>query len=335
MNTTPNATAPLVPTPGTPWRRGAEVAIVVVAVIVTVVAPLLVWNRLPDPLASHWGWSGAPDQGLPRIAELLVVVGAALIVGAGPLVAARTRMPRMHARLLVATATGGSVLFAVLRVVTLRANLDAPTWEDAAHLSATTGLVAVAATLLAAALGAWLAGDRPDLPIATTPAVPFEVAPGEAVVWSGTTSGRIGVILPCILLAIAALGAWLLPADARLPVLIVLPLVAVATTLLGQARVTVGPRGVVVGLGWFGWPRLTVPLEEVADVAVEEVTPASYGGWGLRQMPGTVAVVIRRGPGLRISRTNGRSFVVTVDGAAEAAGVLLAHRKAAADGAST
>lgn len=329
MNAARNASTTPTSSSGAPWRRAVELAIPLVAIVVTVVAPLLVWSRLPDPMASHWSWSGVPDQALPRLAELVLISLVTVAIGLGPLLAARTPMPRVHARALVATATGGGVLFAALRVLTVQANLDVTRWQDADPLTVGAGLGVLVAGVVAGAVGAWLAGDRPDLAVVTTSPSDVEVAPGEAVVWSGGASGRTAVALPCGLLVASAIGAWLVPGEARVAVLVVLPVLAVAATLLGQARVTVGPRGLTVALGWFGWPRLRVPLDHVRDVAVEDVQPANYGGWGLRQVPGTTAVVIRRGPGLRVTRTNGRTFVVTVDDAATAAGVLLAHQRAA------
>jgi hypothetical protein len=52
------------------------------------------------------------------------------------------------------------------------------------------------------------------------------------------------------------------------------------------------------------------------------VLPLQYGGWGWRFRPQTTAVVIRRGDGLELELRNGRRFVVTVDGAEQAAGVV-------------
>ncbi len=121
----------------------------------------------------------------------------------------------------------------------------------------------------------------------------------------------------------------LAPPDVRTALVIVLPLVALAVAAFGQVRDRRPARG-DVACGWLGFPRLRVPIEDVATVTVEDVAPMSYGGWGLRQVPGATAVVVRRGEGLRIERRSGRLFVVTVDDAAMAAGVLLAHRDAAA-----
>jgi hypothetical protein len=90
----------------------------------------------------------------------------------------------------------------------------------------------------------------------------------------------------------------------------------------------VGPAGVTARLGWFGWPRVHVPIADVGEVRIEQVVPYEYGGWGWRLVPGVSAIIVRRGPGLRIARRTGRTLVVTIDDAGRAAGVLEAHREA-------
>lgn len=50
-----------------------------------------------------------------------------------------------------------------------------------------------------------------------------------------------------------------------------------------------------------------------------------FGGWGLRWAPGGgFGVVLRSGPGIRITRTNGKTFSVTVDDAETGAALLTA-----------
>lgn len=311
-----------------PHRIGEEL-LPNLAVLVTLVAPLSVWSRLPDPVASHWSLSGVPDASLPRVADTAVLCVAAAAVAYGPIVAARFPMPRAQARLLVGAAGFGSVLLAGVRIASVRANLDAPTWEAASELSGRTFLVVLTAAVVAGLLGALAAGSRPDLPPpATRTPDRVAVAAGEAVVWVGGASGRTPVAAALVLLVSAVLAVLFAPPEPRTVLVVVLPIVALAVAAFGQVRVTVGPRGMTVACGWLGWPRLRVPIEDVADVVVEEVAPMSYGGWGLRQVPGATAVVVRRGEGLQIQRRGGRTFVVTVDDAARAAGVLLAHRDA-------
>lgn len=300
------------------------------AVLTTLVAPLLVWNRLPDPVASHWGVGGQPDGSLPLIAEVVVLCLAASAVAYGPIVAARFPMPRAQARVLVAAAGFGSVLLAGVRIASVQANVDVARWQEAGALTGGTVLVAAAAGLVAGAVGWWAAGSRPDLPPPSTqPPAAVEVAPGEAVVWVGAASGRLPIVVATGLLVVAALGVVFAPPEPRTVLVIVLPLVALALSALAQVRVTVGPAGVSVACGWLGWPRLRVPIADVTEVTVEDVAPMSYGGWGIRVVPGATGVIVRRGEGLRIERRSGRrTLVVTVDDAARAAGVLLAHRDA-------
>jgi hypothetical protein len=74
--------------------------------------------------------------------------------------------------------------------------------------------------------------------------------------------------------------------------------------------------------------RLHVPIAEITTVdaiVVDPLDPLAHGGWGIRLLPGLRAVVFRRGPGIRVVTADGRATIVTIDGAAEAAGVLRAH----------
>lgn len=325
MTATDRSATPSPDGAGAPWRRAAEVALPAVAVVTVAIAPLPVWARLPDPMAVHWGLTGVPDGAAPRLADLLLLTLAAALVGFGPLVAARARMPRWSARVLVGAAAGGSALFATLRIVTLRANLDVATWDAAAPLGLRDLLVAVVVTGVATLLGVLLAGDRPDADIATTVPTAVTIRPGQVVVWTGRATNPAGSLVPLGLLLAAAVAAWLAPAEARTLLLIVLPLVAATLTTLAQVMVTIGPRGLVARLGWFGWPRIRVPIGAVTDIAVEQVEPGTYGGWGWRVVPGATGIVVRRGPGLRIGRRGSSTLVITVDDAQEAAGVLLAH----------
>jgi hypothetical protein len=185
---------------------------------------------------------------------------------------------------------------------------------------------------LAALVGVWLAGDRPDHQRSTRPVDAVTVKAGEAVVWTGGTSSRLGGVVAAVLVLVAGMGAWLIPGPGRIVFVAAICLAAMAMTLMGQCRVTIGPRGMTVRLGWLGWPRLSVPIEYVAEVMVEDIDPLTYGGWGIRAVPGATGVIIRAGEGIRVERTNGRALVVAVDDAAVGAGVLLAHMAGAKKG---
>jgi hypothetical protein len=309
-------------------RRLAEVAFPVLAVATALIAPLPVFARLPDPVAAHWGLGGAPDGALPLVVDVVLLAVVVLVVGAGPCLAARGAVPRDQARVLLGVAGGTSVLLAGLRVASLQANLDAPTWDAATALPGSTLLVTAGVTVLAVLVGVTAAGDRPDRAPALTSPADVGVTPGDPVVWSGVASSRGGVIAAMGALSVTALSALVVPAEGRLVLVVAAVAAAAVAATLGQVRLTVGPAGVTARLGWFGWPRVHVPIADVGEVRIEQVVPYEYGGWGWRLVPGVSAIIVRRGPGLRIARRTGRTLVVTIDDAGRAAGVLEAHREA-------
>lgn len=312
-------------------RRVAELVFPVLAAVTTAIAPLVVRGRLPEPVAGHWDLRGVPDGSVPFAADLLLLFLLTVLIGFGPLaVVARNPMPRTMARLHVALTGVCAASFGGLRLMTLAANLDAPTWQQAGTLANTWLWVTLVALVVAGALGWWAAGDRPDRRPDTLPITDVEVRTGEAVIWSGSSTSRIGpIVVLAVLVPTALLTLVVHQPAARVSLIVTGVTLLLAASMLSRVRVTVGPAGLTARLGALGWPRAHVPIDEVAAVGVERVEPMTYGGWGWRVVPGATAIVVRRGPGLRIERTNGRALVVAVDGAAEAAGVLEAHRLAA------
>src|SRR5699024_5197036 len=88
-------------------------------------------------------------------------------------------------------------------------------------------------------------------------------------------------------------------------------------------------RGLTV-TGDGGWPRQRIPANEVERADVVQVSPfQEFGGWGLRAAgDGRTGVVTRAGAALQVQRSGDRVFVLTIDGALEAAALLntLAER---------
>jgi hypothetical protein len=149
------------------------------------------------------------------------------------------------------------------------------------------------------------------------------LAPGERAVWSAWAGAP-----PAALVAIPAaalLPTVLMVALGTAPVFLLLVIVLVVVVLGASlaARVWVDRRGLTVRSP-FGWPAYTVPLAEIAAVGVVEISPLrDYGGWGWRiGRRGRPGVVFRAGPALEVTRGDGRRFVVTVDGAEDAAALL-------------
>ena len=158
---------------------------------------------------------------------------------------------------------------------------------------------------------------------------PLTVTPGERVVWLRTATAAGGVIALTVamffLLLITTLYMWASDAGAGMVIggaaLTVLTTVAVAVTL--AFRVRIDDAGLHV-TSIAGWPRFTVPIDDVASVQLTQVSPtADFGGFGIRRRGKATGVIVRRGPAIAVIRCSGRGFVVTVDDA-EAGAALLA-----------
>lgn len=320
-----------VPPPTRPRIPRRELVVPTVAVAVAVVAPLLVAARLPDPVAIHWGFDGRPDGSGPLVLDVTLLAVATAVVSLLPLWSA-ARADGRAARLLVALAHGMAGLFILLRLRTLHANLDAADWTAAGALTTFDLLLVAAAVLPLGALGWWLGGRHPALARARHTVAPVTLPTDGQLVWVGTQTWPAGGALALVLVVGGGLLSALRVAPEALTAGAVLVVAGLLVRLLTSITVAVGPSGLVVRFGPLGWPRVRVPLADVNAVEVEDVEPMAYRGWGYRAMPGVRAVVIRRGVGLRVRRSGRPDLVVTVDDAADAAGVLAAHRAAGRDG---
>ncbi len=136
----------------------------------------------------------------------------------------------------------------------------------------------------------------------------------------GTARSRVMAVggATCVLLA-AFFFTVALP-------LVALPfaVVAIGLTSISTIAVTVDSDGLHVAFGPWGVPKMRIPLSEIEDAEAIDVRPMRWGGWGYRWVPWkrATAVVLRGGPGLKLTRAGGRTFVVTVDEAGRAAAVL-------------
>ena len=147
---------------------------------------------------------------------------------------------------------------------------------------------------------------------------------GEAV-WNGSASARwpyllavLGVLIAVGLLVLGG-AAW-----AWLPVfgaLVAMP--------FSKIRVTVDPVALTVRFRGPGWLRVRIRIAQVEEVSSLDVNPLRWGGWGYRgslRLFRRAAVVVRKGPGIRLNLTRRRVFVVTVDDAEQGAAAVQAMR---------
>ena len=102
--------------------------------------------------------------------------------------------------------------------------------------------------------------------------------------------------------------------------------VVVAISLLGftSVRVTVAARGVTVGYGVLGLRLTRIPLRRIAfaEAVEREKSSVPFPLPGSLLVFGSASVVLRRGPALRLTLRDGKTFLVTVDDAATGAALL-------------
>jgi hypothetical protein len=92
-----------------------------------------------------------------------------------------------------------------------------------------------------------------------------------------------------------------------------------AVALFVDVRVEIDDVGVRVRSP-ISFPRVWIPFDRITAVQAVDVRPMKVGGWGYR---GSMRLFRRAaGPGQRFDLRDRRTFVVTVDGAEEAARLI-------------
>ncbi|MFC8171022.1 DUF1648 domain-containing protein [Streptomyces sp. NPDC057325] len=303
----------------TPRLRALAALPFVLATVAYLLVLALWYDRLPDPLATHFG----PDGG--GRADGFTGLAAYALVSTGLLLAAAVgwnlfvRRTALWGAWATAGFTGG------LLVLILRDNLDA---ADAAEVVSPLANLTVAAAVAAVLALAGLALTRlvPREEPAPGPGAPdgprLPLGPSEVAGWSRSTGSRTLTVLA--VLALAAVPATLLLAPWPEAWLALLGLVVgVPGLALARVRVTVDRRGLTVRPALAPRPRVRVPLDEVTGAGVRDVDPVTeFGGWGYRVWPQRTGVILRSGEALVVRRDGGREFAVTVSDARTAAALL-------------
>jgi hypothetical protein len=311
------------------WSGGAALALLVASAFVAAS-----WaDELPDPVATHWSGSGGPD-GFSSLGSAIAVglgIGALCVV----LFAAITWFWGRAAstRRIMASAT---IWLAGLVSLALVGMLDRQRGLADAHEAGSIGgvtLVAVLVPLVPAVVAALLVHPDPPRPAtdAVAPDAPrTTLGTDERAAWVGRASGRT---LPAVVLATTILLAAVAVATGLWALLAVAAVLLLLLLSMASFHVRVSASGLTVR-STFGWPRTSVPADEIERADAVRVRPVrDFGGYGWRLgRQGRTGVVVRAGEALEVTRTGGRRLVVTVDGAADAAALLntMAERARAA-----
>ncbi|MEP6862569.1 MAG: DUF1648 domain-containing protein [Deltaproteobacteria bacterium] len=289
-------------------------------VVVAVGAFAVCWTRLPDPLATHWGWSATPNGAMPRIAAFGLFGGASVLAA----IAARVAMHRERgiAHLAGAAAFSG-VLFAALGVLTVVANLGAARWQDARGVGIPLALACCGLAWLAAALVSRAARTLERAPTIGALARPtVGLGATERAVWTAGAKNRV-LFIVALLVAIGGVVTW--AGGAGWVTFVSCIAVAIAVTALAEAHVRVDERALTIAFGPIGLPRIRIAVDRIAHAETMTVQPMANGGWGYRgslTALGRAAVVIRGGEGLRLALRDNKTLVVTVDDAETGAGLI-------------
>ncbi len=313
-------------------RRYVAVAVVlpVLAVAVSVALQLSWWQELPDRVATHWNASGDPDA-FGSASSLLI---ATLVLGlAIPAATVGVTLPMLRRgvrgitfRLMGAFAAGMGVFGAGLGTALTYIQRGIEDGSAAQDVTA-PNLIALGLGLLVGAC-AWLYQPRQEAPAPHTFAATDVVLSGEQRgVWVSTAamSKTFKLVLLANGVALVALTVLLWATNGIATGLIMVGTTAFLGLMIGAVAtftVRVDPNGLSV-ISAIGFPRLHVPLSEIEAVGTATVNGiAEFGGYGIRMVPGGTGVVLRNGEALQVMRTNGRRFVVTMDGAQTAAALL-------------
>ncbi|QES46506.1 hypothetical protein DEJ50_00140 [Streptomyces venezuelae] len=279
------------------------------------------WESIPDPLAIHFTSDGA-DGFAPRALGVLGMVGFCVLEAVLCAVVAYRRSAAT--RSLYATAFAIPAALGCAFVMTLLANAavadarqaDWPGWQS---------LAPIGAAFAAAAIGALLTPGTPVMPVSrergSSPDSLHSVglAGTETAVWSRSASPTWAKGVFTILVAVGVAGvllgieelAWL-----GLP----LGLIGLVMSLM---RAAVNADGFALRLPLLPFPRVTIPLADIRQAHVRLVSPmGDLGGWGYRSLGGRRGLAFHTGEGLWLELADDREFLIVVEDAESAAGLI-------------
>lgn len=295
-------------------KRGrANAVLVAVSVTVLVVYLLLVQDRLPAEVATHWGADGQPDRFTARQSLPWLFGGFTAIIG-GVMTVVGLSAPRQAVagtRVISAMPLAIVWFMAAIAYLTVTPQLDG---AGPVGPTAQTILTALGAGVAGALVGVWIAGPAPPIPEAPS----LTVADPESLTWRGRTPRTL--LMPTIATVVAVLAVALAYAT-RWELLLLFAPIILLVAVSSSFNVSAGPKGVSVAAVGIGFPRVRVPLEQIAGVEVGTVEAWNYGGWGIRLGPDT-AVITKSGPALIVHRTDGAGLRISLDRPEEPAATL-------------
>jgi len=317
----------------------SRIRLTVTAVAGIVVAAVIAWpviafhDRLPDPMASHWDLHGRADGSVSptRFAVITVAVWLVICVLAGAnAIRSTLRVRRVRSTYFMVWGFVAGVLI-TLQWMAVWANLDRPDWTQARSITWAGAGIDIAGGIVLGALGVLIGRFGPDESLPSSPELPsLDLKPGERTVWVSTARNHalitVGSGILTLGVVVIALIVTISPQEKAVPYGVILLVVGLLFLVWVRVRVTVDEGGVGIALG-VGWPRWNIPLADITGAWAENREAMAYGGWGYRGFSrGAPVVMVRSGVCLVVERSNGRTFAVSVDDAANGAALLNSLR---------
>lgn len=313
------------------------------SVVALVVALVLLWlwrDELPARVATHWGSDGVDGTtSIPGVVVAVVLTAAiaALVGGLAGWYVDETRL----LRLVLALINGGAVFVVTGIVAILGTQRRATAVDDVDAPVVALALAGVLGVIVAIVTVALIRPRNAPTPAPVGEQPMAQLAEGERFLWQRRVSASTGsmVVLGLVLLAVVVISVLLSDPWLVAPGIVV----AVAVVMVWSARVSVDRERISVR-GIIGWPRLGIPMEDVVRAEVTNVSALrDFGGYGQRicvhgRLRGARGIVLRSGPALVITRSDGSRDLVVVPDADVAAGLVNAsvaqahsHRRSSTD----
>lgn len=299
----------------------------VVVTLIAVVVQAMSMSDLPDEIAVHWNASGEADRwGSPWTMVVATVVSGLVAIGisATNFRQLRDGTPGGTFRWLSTASAALATAMAVILAGTLVAQTDG----DTASPVALIGVAAVAALIVGAIGWSVQPSDPPVDP--GHQAEPMGLAPGRRAVWLHTETAARGILLivgaALAFSVIVLLVAWMNGGSAGSfwAAVAIATVTVVAISTIVAFHIRIDSSGLTVR-SIAGLPRWHVAANDIEDVSVIDVRAiGDFGGYGVRLSRGRTGIVLRSGPAVLVTRTNGRPLVITLEDAATAAALLAA-----------
>ena len=300
---------------------------VVTAALIAV--PLTLRERLPKPLAVHWG----PGLTANRAASFGVAVAMPVALWAVLwltllVAAARGLVPQVRPRLLV----GGAHRWRPVRARPVRPDAAGQPRRGDLDRSGPAALASLRPGGRAAGRGGARRLPRQGRPRRAAGRPGAAGAQAQARPARQSVS-RVSNPWPLAITVVAAvglfaLGAFEITGIATAPVvtgvLPVLGVVLVVSLFASSLTARVTEDGLVLGFGPLGWPKRRIRLAKIDKAWTEERSPSQVGGWGVRGTPGAVTIMLRGGECLVIGYRSGGQLAVSIDDAERAASLINA-----------